>query len=386
MKKLISILCVLAMVFSLTACSGDNGGKDGDKQTAAVTTLSQNIGKKYSATGDNITFFVCDSENEKEGILLNIKSPDLLKDLTTIEEEYGHGASRLVNDNINLRLFRNFDSQFSDAYFSFKGYGEFKIKVAEKMEGEVVSEDGCLVLTKVKVEKEDGYIENSDGSFTLKTVTVEEHRIWAKDKDYVLSIDPNGYNGYLVKDEQMPQAYDVIKDAFTFAKVPVGIVEKNGMEISAFDTSKIKVFGNAKASVKDWIFASDVFYKQLEEAGVSLITSYCLTSEGSCISAPIFLKEKNLKGDERKGFVVSFGNLFESDTPFDNASAEDEFTIKGIKFRVDVDGPSRGRGWGFVIKTKTGEEFICDISPAGSIVREKLSIEDAKKYLEMIIK
>lgn len=385
MKKLISILCVLAMVFSLTACSGDSA-KNGGKQSAVTTSLSQNISKNYSTKGNNITFFVCDSKNEKEGILLNLKAPDLLKDLTTIEDDYGGSASRLVNDNMNLRLFRNQDSQFLDAYFSFKGYGEFKIKVAEKIEGEVVSQKGAIVLTKVKVEKEDGYIENSDGSFTLKKVTVEEHRIWAKDKDYIISIDPYGYNGYRIKDEQIPQAYDVIKESFTFAKVPIEVADKNGIEMSSFDINKIKVFGDSKSSVKDWIFASDIFYKHLEEAGISLISSYCLTSEGTCINATVFLKEKNLKGNERKGFGVEFRNLQEDGRTFENAQIEDEFTVKGIKFRVDADGPSRGRGLGFVIKTKTGEEYICSIYPKGSIQREKLEIKDAKAYLEMIIK
>ena len=371
MKKIISILIVLVLAFSLTACGGSGGGEGTTNNPLKKSTLSKYVNEDALSNTDNITISIGKTEKENEEYILNINAPDLLKDLKAIEDNYGGSASRLANDIINLRLFRNSDALFSDAYFKFNGYGEFIITSrnasTNTIQGETILEDGCLLLVK-------------DGN---------SHQIWVKDNDIAIAIDVDGkYDEesdayYRIRGEEEHKAlFNMIKEHFTFAKISTKKIEKNGINFTAYDPKTIAVLGES-VNTTNWVFACDVLYKEIEKMGVSLITSHCLFSDGSRISALCPLGEKTTENEESKSIEITFSSIY--DETFATANVENEFAIGGIQFREDTEGPSRSNGIGFIIKNSSGSEYVCDVYPRGSIDGTKLDLNTAKEYLEKII-
>ena len=371
MKKIISILIVLVLAFSLTACGGSGGGEGTTNNPLKKSTLSKYVNEDALSNTDNITISIGKTEKENEEYILNINAPDLLKDLKAIEDNYGGSASRLANDIINLRLFRNSDALFSDAYFKFNGYGEFIITSrnasTNTIQGETILEDGCLLLVK-------------DGN---------SHQIWVKDNDIAIAIDVDGkYDEesdayYRIRGEEEHKAlFNMIKEHFTFAKISTKKIEKNGINFTAYDPKTIAVLGES-VNTTNWVFACDVLYKEIEKMGVSLITSHCLFSDGSRISALCPLGEKTTETEESKSIEITFSSIY--DETFATANVENEFAIGGIQFREDTEGPSRSNGIGFIIKNSSGSEYVCDVYPRGSIDGTKLDLNTAKEYLEKII-
>ena len=371
MKKIISILIVLVLAFSLTACGGSGGGEGTTNNPLKKSTLSKYVNEDALSNTDNITISIGKTEKENEEYILNINAPDLLKDLKAIEDNYGGSASRLANDIINLRLFRNSDALFSDAYFKFNGYGEFIITSrnasTNTIQGETILEDGCLLLVK-------------DGN---------SHQIWVKDNDIAIAIDVDGkYDEesdayYRIRGEEEHKAlFNMIKEHFTFAKISTKKIEKNGINFTAYDPKTIAVLGES-VNTTNWVFACDVLYKEIEKMGVSLITSHCLFSDGNRISALCPLGEKTTATEESKSIEITFSSIY--DETFATANVENEFAIGGIQFREDTEGPSRSNGIGFIIKNSSGSEYVCDVYPRGSIDGTKLDLNTAKEYLEKII-
>lgn len=371
MKKIISILIVLVLAVSLTACGGSGDGEGTtNKSNLFKPSLTKYVNEDALSNTDNITISVGRTEKENEEYILNINAPDLLKDLKTIEDKYNGTASRLVNDIINLRRFRTPDSFYSVPDFTFNGYGAFKITVinnsTDTIQGETILEDGVLSLVK------DGYY----------------YTIWLKDENKAISIKVDGKLGeenkiyYLKGDEEYKTLFNMIKEHFTFAKISTKKIEKNGINFSAYDPKTITVLGKS-ADTKNWVFAGDVLYKQLEENGVSLVTAHCVTSNGSTAAAHCILTDEVAETEQPKAFEICFGSVGEKS--FDSAKAENEFTIGGIRFREDTEGPSRAFGMGFIAKTSTGAEYVCDVYPRGSIETNKLDLNAAKEYIEKII-
>ena len=371
MKKIISILIVLVLAFSLTACGGSGGGEGTTNNPLKKSTLSKYVNEDALSNTDNITISIGKTEKENEEYILNINAPDLLKDLKAIEDNYGGSASRLANDIINLRLFRNSDALFSDAYFKFNGYGEFIITSrnasTNTIQGETILEDGCLLLVK-------------DGN---------SHQIWVKGNDIAIAIDVDGkYDEesdayYRIRGEEEHKAlFNMIKEHFTFAKISTKKIEKNGINFTAYDPKTIAVLGES-VNTTNWVFACDVLYKEIEKMGVSLITSHCLFSDGNRISALCPLGEKTTETEESKSIEITFSSIY--DETFATANVENEFAIGGIQFREDTEGPSRSNGIGFIIKNSSGSEYVCDVYPRGSIDGTKLDLNTAKEYLEKII-
>lgn len=371
MKKIISILIVLVLAFSLTACGGSGGGEGTTNNPLKKSTLSKYVNEDALSNTDNITISIGKTEKENEEYILNINAPDLLKDLKAIEDNYGGSASRLANDIINLRLFRNSDALFSDAYFKFNGYGEFIITSrnasTNTIQGETILEDGCLLLVK-------------DGN---------SHQIWVKDNDIAIAIDVDGkYDEesdayYRIRGEEEHKAlFNMIKEHFTFAKISTKKIEKNGINFTAYDPKTIAVLGES-VNTTNWVFACDVLYKEIEKMGVSLITSHCLFSDGNRISALCPLGEKTTENEESKSIEITFSSIY--DETFATANVENEFAIGSIQFREDTEGPSRSNGIGFIIKNSSGSEYVCDVYPRGSIDGTKLDLNTAKEYLEKII-
>jgi hypothetical protein len=371
MKKIISILIALVLALSLTACGGSGGGEGTTNNPLKKSTLSKYVNEDALSNTDNITISIGKTEKENEEYILNINAPDLLKDLKAIEDNYGGSASRLANDIINLRLFRNSDARFSDAYFSFNGYGEFIITSrnasTNTIQGETILEDGCLLLVK-------------DGN---------SHQIWVKDNDIAIAIDVDGkYDEesdayYRIRGEEEHKAlFNMIKEHFTFAKISTKKIEKNGINFTAYDPKTIAVLGES-VNTTNWVFACDVLYKEIEKMGVSLITSHCLFSDGNRISALCPLGEKTTETEESKSIEITFSSIY--DETFATANVENEFAIGGIQFREDTEGPSRSNGIGFIIKNSSGSEYVCDVYPRGSIDGTKLDLNTAKEYLEKII-
>ena len=371
MKKIISILIVLVLAFSLTACGGSGGGEGTTNNPLKKSTLSKYVNEDALSNTDNITISIGKTEKENEEYILNINAPDLLKDLKAIEDNYGGSASRLANDIINLRLFRNSDALFSDAYFKFNGYGEFIITSrnasTNTIQGETILEDGCLLLVK-------------DGN---------SHQIWVKDNDIAIAIDVDGkYDEesdayYRIRGEEEHKAlFNMIKEHFTFAKISTKKIEKNGINFTAYDPKTIAVLGES-VNTTNWVFACDVLHKEIEKMGVSLITSHCLFSDGNRISALCPLGEKTTETEESKSIEITFSSIY--DETFATANVENEFAIGGIQFREDTEGPSRSNGIGFIIKNSSGSEYVCDVYPRGSIDGTKLDLNTAKEYLEKII-
>ena len=371
MKKIISILIVLVLAFSLTACGGSGGGEGTTNNPLKKSTLSQFVNEDALSNTDNITISIGKTVKENEEYILNINAPDLLKDLKAIEDNYGGSASRLANDIINLRLFRNSDALFSDAYFKFNGYGEFIITSrnasTNTIQGETILEDGCLLLVK-------------DGN---------SHQIWVNDNDIAIAIDVDGkYDEesdayYRIRGEEEHKAlFNMIKEHFTFAKISTKKIEKNGINFTAYDPKTIAVLGES-VNTTNWVFACDVLYKEIEKMGVSLITSHCLFSDGNRLSALCPLGEKATETEESKSIEITFSSIY--DETFATANVENEFAIGSIQFREDTEGPSRSNGFGFIIKNSTGSEYVCDVYPRGSIDGTKLDLNTAKEYLEKII-
>ena len=371
MKKIISILIALVLALSLTACGGSGGGEGTTNNPLKKSTLSKYVNEDALSNTDNITISIGKTEKENEEYILNINAPDLLKDLKAIEDNYGGSASRLANDIINLRLFRNSDALFSDAYFKFNGYGEFIITSrnasTNTIQGETILEDGCLLLVK-------------DGN---------SHQIWVKDNDIAIAIDVDGkYDEesdayYRIRGEEEHKAlFNMIKEHFTFAKISTKKIEKNGINFTAYDPKTIAVLGES-VNTTNWVFACDVLYKEIEKMGVSLITSHCLFSDGNRISALCPLGEKTTENEESKSIEITFSSIY--DETFATANVENEFAIGGIQFREDTEGPSRSNGIGFIIKNSSGSEYVCDVYPRGSIDGTKLDLNTAKEYLEKII-
>jgi hypothetical protein len=373
MKKGLSILLVLCTLMCMlsTGCGGSGDGEGTtNKPSLSKSTLTKYVNEDALSNTDNITISIGKTEKENEEYILNINAPDLLKDLKTKEDKYGGTSSRLVNDIINLRRFRTPDSFYSVPDFNFNGYGAFEITVRSNspdvIQGETILEDGVLSLVK------DGYY----------------YTIWLKDEDRAISIKVTGKLGeenkiyHLKGDEEHKTLFNMIKEHFTFAKISTKKIEKNGINFTAYDPDTITVLGKS-ADTKNWVFAGDVLYKQLEANGVSLVTAHCVTSNGQQVAAHCILTDEVAETEQPKAFEICFGSAVE--TTFDSAQAENEFTIGGIRFRETTEGYSRAFGMGFIVKTSTGAEYVCDVYPRGSIEKNKLDLNAAKGYIEKII-
>ena len=82
MKKIISIFIALLLAVSLTACGGSGDGEGTtNKPSSNKSTLSKYINEDALSNTDNITIVLKKVDDENKGYVLNIKAPDISKDL-----------------------------------------------------------------------------------------------------------------------------------------------------------------------------------------------------------------------------------------------------------------------------------------------------------------
>ena len=358
MKKIISILIASVLAFSLTACgsSGDGEGT-ANKPSSNKSTLSTYI-NEATTSQDNISFAFGETDNEV--LIVNLNAPELLKGIQSSAD------STLFNSNLKLRIFgkSNMNSDYS-SYFTFKGYGEIKLKVYDA--SEIKSNNAQVVI--------------DDGSFLLLNKD-NNYEVWATDGTNGILIKADGLNGIQIKDEEeFKTFYNTVKEHFSFAKVSKKSENNNGFAYTTFNPNKATVFAKSvnASDVENWTFANDILYKRLADNGLNLPTSFNMSGSNNYVLAHYDFDDKDA---QKNGLIATFITMSEIDMTFDAPETENAFTVGNYQIVPDGKRTDNYAG-GFIIKTSTGKEYHCDIT--SQEITEQVTYDDAAKYIKTIL-
>lgn len=359
MKKIISILIALVLALSLTACGGSGDGEGtANKPSSNKSTLSTYINEATITSQDNISFAFGETDNEV--LIVNLNAPELLKGIQSSAD------STLFNSNLKLRIFgkSNMDSDYS-SYFTFKGYGEIKLKVYDA--SEIKSNNAQVII--------------DDGSFLLLNKD-NNYEVWATDKTNGVLIKADGLNGVKINGEEgFKTFYNTVKEHFTFAKISKNFENNNNFAYTTFNLKKATVFakGANASDVENWTFANDILYKRLADNGLNFPTSFNMSGSNNYVLAHYDFDDKDT---QKNGLIAKFITMSEIDMTFDAPETENAFTVGNYQVIPDGKRTDNYSG-GFIVKTSTGKEYHCDIT--SQEIMEQVTYDDAAKYIKTIL-
>ena len=359
MKKIISILIALVLALSLTACGGSGDGEGtANKPSSNKSTLSTYINEATITSQDNISFAFGETDNEV--LIVNLNAPELLKGIQSSAD------STLFNSNLELRNFgkSHMSSDYS-SYFTFKGYGEIKLKVYDA--SEIKSNNAQVII--------------DDGSFLLLNKD-NNYEVWATDKTNGVLIKADGLNGVKINGEEgFKTFYNTVKEHFTFAKISKNFENNNNFAYTTFNLKKATVFakGANASDVENWTFANDILYKRLADNGLNLPTSFNMSGSNNYVLAHYDFDDKDT---QKNGLIAKFITMSEIDMTFDAPETENAFTVGNYQVVPDGKRTDNYSG-GFIVKTSTGVEYHCDIS--SQEIMEQISYDDAAKYIKTML-
>ena len=406
MKKIICIACVLALIFSLTACSNSKTNTKGKTDTPTIDKSSEEIDAtvkeekidKYInenslSKKDNISFLL-DSINDNEYHILNIKSPNeinpvLCEESFPICEEHKdnlrileYSTERIVTiyKGCKFRIDALDFSNHSEPYQTWKPLSSYT--------GTIIAENEYLLA----VEE----IENSMAKPDINYV------FWAKAKNQYIKIEVQAeyeytHAGQIKKAfkevqtaDQALQVFNILKECFTFATVKSETKASKSISCEVPKLSTTTIFGaeSPLTDVNNWVFENDLLYKEFAEKGINLATScYLYTTQHNGanfgISATYNLEltdaERETGLDWEKAINIDIFSLQEGDS-YDMGKTVKEFEIGKMKFKLL--GLNDSDQLAYKIKTEKGYEFLLQVFPYGRA--SEYDFEYGQLYLEKI--
>lgn len=358
MKKIISIVCVLLLAVSLTACGGSGEGEGATNKPSSVNpTLTEYINEDALSNTDNITILLKKVNDENKGYALNIKAPDISKDL-----KYDDSVSSfLKNDTIEFEQFGT-----ADPRFIFKDY-KFTIR------------DNYNSISWPSDEEEIEVLSDDDNFLFVKDI--DSYYICAKDGERKIGIDFS-FVGSKNDEEEAKEAFNIIKESFTFASVTVNEVVKNNVVWQVPDVKTITLLGEDKSTslAKDWAFANDILYKSFADNGLNLISSCEVGAEDlvMCMYCDIKTEQET---ELAPNLMLRIDEYGKKRTPYDDVEAIKEFAVGNCQYKVEKFNASRGC-FDIVIKTKSGKEYKSYFYVRNVL---DLTVDNAQEYLQNLI-
>ena len=391
MKKIICIACVLALIFSLTACS--NNKTDTQEQTGTISTnsptdettstvkdekIDKYINKNTLDKKDNISFLL-NSINDNEYHVLNIKSSGEIKaalcnEITPDCEEHKESLRILSYSADSINFIYN-----GCKFFVYTGETEpFQTWQPSNNDGKIISEDGYFSA-----------VEGSDYCF------------WAKAKNQYIQIQVEVENKYTHAGQikknfktietagQASQIFEIIKDNFSFATVKSEVKTNKGILWEVPNLSTATIFGAdaPTTEINNWVFENDLLYKQLEEKGINLASSchlYANQNGPDFISATynfeLTAADREAGLDWSEYFSIDITPLKDGDS-YDMGKTVKELEIGKTKFKL-IGITDRLGVPTYKIKTESGYECLLEIDKYNGA--SEYDLEDAHKYLEKI--
>ena len=403
MKKLLSIACVLAFIFSLTACSNDKATVDSEQaptsstnSVVAETTETQKedavdkyINESALNNTDNLSFLLT-SVNDNEYIVANVTAPDLIKDVKTTFRNLKDGKSS-VDD-----VFPSVKSSKIDAHTFSAEDGAGHLRFVFKDYNINIYTEESFQTWKDPSSNYESSILKEDGSFLLVKDTEKnsykpsvKYTVWVKAKNQYIKVEiskavTKGIPQSLKTDDAAIAAFDTLKDSLTFASVKTTTKHKNSILWEVLDLSSATVFGkaNATANVANWVFANDLVSKELNANGLNLIASTPMIYSDGQVWARYDLELTDADRENGLGwqeyFYVYLSVLDEGDS-YDMGKTIKEFTIGTTQFKL-FGLSENGLGFALKVKTASGKEFLCELDPQGN--ESELGYEYVQKYLE----
>ena len=358
MKKIICIFIALILAVSLTACGGSGDGEGTtNKPSLFKPALTKYINEDALSNTDNITILLKKVDNENKGYVLNIKAPDISKDLKCDNSV----SSFIKNDIIEFEQFGT-----ADPRFIFKDY-KFTIR------------DNYNSISWPSDEEEIEVISDDDNFLFVKTI--DAYYICAKDGDRKIEIDCS-FVGSKSDEEEAKEAFNIIKESFTFASVTINEVVKNDVIWQAPDVKTITLLGEDKSTslAKDWVFANDILYKSFSDNGLNLVSSCEVGAEDlvMCMYCDIKTEQET---ELVPNLMLRIDEHGKNRADYDDVESIKEFAIGNCQYKVEKFNASRG-SFDIIIKTKSGKEYksyfyVRNVSD--------LTVDNAQEYLEKIL-
>lgn len=361
MKKIICVLITLVLAFSLTACGGSGDGEGTtNKPSSNKSTLSKYINEDALSNTDNITIVLKKVDDENKGYVLNIKAPDISKDLN-----YDNSVSSfLKNDTIEFEQFGTADPRFilKDYKFTIRDNYNSTSWPSDEEEIEVISDDGNFLFVK----------------------TIDSYHICAKDGERKIEIDFSavGQNIHKNDEEAAKEAFNIIKECFTFASVTVNEVVNNDIVWQVPDIKNITLLGEDKSTslAKDWAFANDILYKSFSDNGLNIISSCEVGATDLWMELSCEIKTEQETESVPK-LLLRIDEHAKEHTPYNDVESIKEFAIGNCQYKVESFNEQR-ECFNIIIKTKSGKEYksyfyVRNVSD--------LTVDNAQEYLEKVI-
>ena len=377
MKKIISIICVLLFVFSLTSCSNDKSNSKNDKKDNQQTSVTENstvkaptvnkfINEKALNNTDNLTFCL-ESVNENELLLVNVNYPNLINDI-------GMGDSGMTTSKIKINDVFSYTVEVGGFRFAFisDGYQTWQ-SYENDYDRAIVSQDNNIMLISRK--------------HKYRTDIPLKYDFWVKaNNEYIhLNVtDINKPNAVLTESQAMA-AYNLAKEHFTFATVTTETKKQNSILFDVPDLNSVKLIGQEETTslVNDWVFVNDIILKGYEKNGVNFITSNNLHIEVTNLThyysnLPYKIElsdnDRELGLTHNEYFAIQILPIKEGSS-YEMGATVKEFNIGSMKVKIEGIDPSNKNYILFKIKTQTGAEF------QGNICFKSRAFEEDYEYI-----
>lgn len=380
MKKIISLISVLILIFSLAACSNKNNAtpepttqpssNDSQEAVAKNDKIERYINKDALKNTDNITIVADKTVNDDEFLLLNIKVDNAVKDGKV------NDAAIVFNKLGVLGDFTIGEISYGVSCQSGKGEPCLTWKtMSEKYEQTKIAEDGCWFIVK-SVE-----LKNYDPNIY--------YDIWAKAKNQYVSMGVRKTNGKSFSESEIYEQYNYMREHFTLATVKA--VKKTNDDViwNVPDLKTVTLLDEDQPTklAKNWVFSYDCQINEYKEKGLNIASlsnmgtfMYNNNTYGDMIwfhfaSASIKSKEAAYKDV----YYLKINNL-EDGTSYDMGKTEKEFTVGKTKFKITEIDTSENEG---ILKAKTelGNEYGITIQFPG-YVHEEIDTDLIQKYTE----
>ena len=393
MKKIICIACVLALIFSLTACS--NNKTDTQEQTGTISTnsptdettstvkdekIDKYINKNTLDKKDNISFLL-NSINDNEYHIVNIKSSNEIN-------------SALCNENTP-------DCQEHKDALRILAYGTDSIKFIYKGYKFFVYTGETEPFQTWKPSDNNGTIISQNGYLLAVEEAENDYCFWAKAKNQYIQIEVEAayeytHAGQIKKNfkkiqtaDQASQVFDLMKEIFTFATIKSETKTNKSILWEVPDLSTTTIFGEEATTTvaNDWVFENDLLYKGLADKGINLTSSchlYANQNGPDFISATynfeLTAADREAGLDWSEYFSIDITPLKDGDS-YDMGKTVKELEIGKTKFKL-IGITDRLGVPTYKIKTESGYECLLEIDKYNGA--SEYDLEDAHKYLEKI--
>lgn len=381
MKKIISMISILVLIFSLAACSNKNNAapepttqpssNNSQEAVAKNDKIERYINKDALKNTDNITIVADKTVNDDEYFLLNIKADNIVKDgkvNDAVFSIYSKDSFDINGYYFDINVTSSYYNEKSIPILNWKDNLNLYHKGGGGYEYTKIAEDGCWFLVDV-----------------VETFMRKEHKyyIWAKAKNQYIKIDLN--KNEVKNESDAYERYNYAKEHFTLATVKTVKKANNDVIWNVPDLKTVTLIDEDQATklAKDWTFFQDLLLKKYKDNGLNILSlsnileSYISENEiGSYFSSESKTSNAKLTRD---CYYLHIKTIDDGDS-YDMGKVEKEFTIGTTKFKItEIDDlESKGK---VKAKTELGNEYDITIRFPG-YVYEEIDTDLIQKYTE----